>query len=189
MKISIAVFLSLILASFNCYAIKCNEQSQAYKSLGEKYYELEDPKPLTSEQANAIRTVFENIAGRELVGSGRFIECIGPGATAKKQTSREKLSGKLSLFSDSSFSLALEIYTPKTKVRSLNTSHYPNQNQAYTITHPGKNTLVINSRMRRKKTFIEDNVEFNVSGRQLNVVITRYIHGHFAFQIERKLTV
>lgn len=185
----IKTIFSLFIFTFlsNAYAIECNEESPNLKKQGNEYYDINGPDPLTRSQKNRISRLFSKLDGKQLEGEGSFTKCIGPERIARKVTESETLKGKVSEDSTGQITFRLEAYQIRKKATRLETLQFFGNNNPHHISELTDNKLVVYTKLRKNKIFIEEITEFIFNDGSINIKTTRYNGGHFAYQYVKNL--
>lgn len=181
----LSLFLFALLS--NAHAIECNAESPNLKSQGDKYYDIEGAKPLTSSQKRSISRLFSKFDGERLEGKGTFTECIGAERIAREVSRHEMLEGEVSENTAGQITLRLEAYQTGNKTSRLETLRYFGNNNPHHISELTSNKLLVYTKLRTNKIFIEDITEFTFKGNSITIVTTRYIGGYFAYQYIKHL--
>lgn|GEM_PF-4563142 len=178
----IKVILSLLVFILlpNAHAIECNAESPNLKKQGDAYYDIKGPAPLTRSQKKQISRLFSKLNGEQLEGKGTFTECTGPERIARKLTRHETLKGEISENSAGQITVRLEAYQISKKVTRLETLRYFGNLNPHHISELTNNKLVVYTKLRKNKIFIEEITEFNFENSLVSIEITRYNGGYFA---------
>lgn len=71
------LILSVLVFTSNAFAATCYERSPNLDSLGDEYYNLDEPMTLSNVQQDQVKTLFRQLRDKWR-GAGTHMECLGP---------------------------------------------------------------------------------------------------------------
>lgn len=176
-------------------AVNCNQESPNHKKEGEKYYILDEKKPLTSSQKETVNDFFAVFKGKRLKGESTIIDCTGPESDSKKRVREETLKAVVSILSGGEIVIDLDIYNKNKKSTYSGKLKYFDKNSSQVIKKLSNNKIHIVSKYRTiipayrgsRSILTEEIIKLHLNGKTLDITTTRYSSGYFSIQHKRKL--
>jgi len=180
------VALTLGVLTSNAFALTCDDKSPSFIKEGDKYFNLDNTKPLTSKQREAVKRIFSSLRTR-LKGKEVVTSC-----DAQQGIEKLKLTAQLSFQSDGVLLIELEKYDKEIKSTATETLSYFGEGANYTTIKTSKNSIAFNHKLRIVSSsgvlpFNEKIVKLSVKNGGLTIQIVNFYNGYFAFS--RKITL
>ncbi len=196
------MLLSALLASHSSFATSCYEESPNYVLLGDKYYDLDNSKPLTADDKKRINVIVKNLAGN-WKGTGSTFQCIGSELNPAVKNEPLILTAKLSTNSSNELHIDIEKYHVDEKFKSDEHPFYFGNANSYQSVSVTANKIVIEERLRHAIMQVKSNIgkkdqkNFNQfyemlhsiehGEKHFNYTLRKYINGRLAIEERWKL--
>jgi len=176
-----ALMLSMTALSNNAQALNCYEKSPNFTTLGDEYFNIENPRVLSDNDREMLNALYSKIEGK-WEGELREIECKGPDRNPRQEHSNFELTAEIIPTTNGGLTIRADKYDATQKIRKGTTIELLDNTSTFEFNFVTSDHLIFSDRYRRRNAngssrlneYIND---IKINSDTLEITISLYANG------------